>query len=366
MKNKIKNIFVRMEEKSINLVRYIHELRNIHKKKNLYKKVKLSKEEKQKIKNNFKKYYGRNYSNKWHRLYASYTGKMDADYFPEILYATKLETKLNDYAFSKQICDKSLIEILFSNIDGLKFPKTYILNASNVLYDSNRNIINKEKVITILSNIGRCLIKPTRDTSSGKNVTICDFKNGIDVITQKSITEVLDKYSKNYIIQEVLNNSSELSKIYPNSLNTFRLITYIVNDKIYHCPVVLRIGRGGKFVDNAHAGGLAIGVDDDGYLKKYAFSEYGEKFEVHPDTKTKFNNYKINDLNKMIKIAYSCHIRIPNLKILSWDMAINDKNEIILIEVNTFGESTWFTQYCNGKSLFGENTKYMYSLIRRK
>ena len=44
MKNKIKNIFVRMEEKSINLVRYIHELRNIHKKKNLYKKVKLSKE----------------------------------------------------------------------------------------------------------------------------------------------------------------------------------------------------------------------------------------------------------------------------------------------------------------------------------
>ena len=50
---------------------------------------------------------------------------------------------------------------------------------------------------------------------------------------------------------------------------------------------------------------------------------------------------------------------------LSWDFAIDEKKNINLIEVNTFGQSIWFPQLINGESFFGENTKYMYGLIKK-
>ena len=70
-------------------------------------------------------------------------------------------------------------------------------------------------------------------------------------------------------------------------------------------------------------------------------------------------------MKEIINIAYECHKLTPGLGMLSWDFAIDENENINLIEVNTFGQSIWFPQYINGESLFGENTKYMYSLIKK-
>ena len=126
------------------------------------------------------------------------------------------------------------------------------------------------------------------------------------------------------------------------------------------------MGQGNKEVDNIHAGGLFIGVGDDGKLKEKAFTEYQNIYEKHPDTNVKFKDYKISGIDKMIEIAYKCHGRTPHIKLISWDFTIDKNNRITLIEVNLNSQSIWFPQMANGQSAFGDNTEYMLNLLRDK
>lgn len=41
-------------------------------------------------------------------------------------------------------------------------------------------------------------------------------------------------------------------------------------------PLALRIGQGGSYLDNAHAGGMFIGVNDLGELNEEAFTSLGK------------------------------------------------------------------------------------------
>lgn len=59
----------------------------------------------------------------------------------------------------------------------------------------------------------------------------------------------------------------------------------------------MRIGRNGKCLDNAHAGGMFVGVTPSGQLAEYAYTEQGEKFIKHPDTDVIFADCKIEKLS---------------------------------------------------------------------
>lgn len=366
MKRKLINLIKKLRDYSIYLSRKKIEYKNIKKKKHLVEKVKLTEEEEKEIANFLKENYGKKYSTKWHRLYQSYTGKYDKKYYPEILFSTKLEPTLNNRDIAKILEDKALVELLYQNIDGLYFPETLILNCSGIWYDKNRNIISKDEAISLLKNSGVKLWKTTVDSSSGRSIMITDIKKSVDLNSNLTIEQLIEKYKENFIVQSCIENSDEISKLYKESLNTFRVITYIVDGKMYHVPLVLRIGRNGKKVDNIHAGGMFIGVTDDGILKEKAFTEEQEVFEKHPDTNITFKDYKISNVKKIIELAYKCHGRTPHINMISWDFAIDKENRIVLIEVNILAQSIWFPQMANGVCAFGDNTEYMLNIISNK
>lgn len=349
---------------------YYHKLKNekanINRKKNLYCKTVFSTVQENRIKEYFVNNYGKNYSNKWHRLYQSYTGKYDEKYFPEILYSTKLEKNLNPNEMATFLEDKSLVELLYKNVKNLVLPKTYILNCSGIFYDQHRKVISYADALKKITSTKEVVFKKTINSSSGRSIRICQFSDGIDIKTGDSIQKIFDIYSENFIVQECIKNCSELRNLHPASINTFRVMTYIVEDKIYHSPIVLRIGTGRNRVDNAHAGGLFIGVTDNGRLLKKAFTECGKVYNFHPDTNIVFSGYYIPKVKEMIKIAYACHENTPHLKMISWDFTVNNNNDIVLIETNTTGQSIWLSQISHGCGVFGKNTEKMYKLISEK
>lgn len=177
---------------------------------------------------------------------------------------------------------------------------------------------------------------------------------------------MFDSFGKDFLFQEVLQQHDDLAMLNKTSLNTFRIITYICEDSVYVAPIALRIGRSGKQFDNIHAGGITIGVKSDGTLRKTAFSEYGEKYDKHPDSGIVFESVKIRNFSQLSEVAIKCHKRIPWLGILSWDLTIDSNNSIGLIEVNTVGQSAWFCQFTNGEPLFGENTAKMLEIASGK
>ena len=341
------------------------EKKKILKKEKIYKKIKLTNHQENEIQEFYKKYYGKKIDTRWHRLYQSYTGTFDKKYFPEILFSSKLEPLLNDRTLCNILEDKAFVELLYKDVDNLKIPKTYVLSCNNILYDGDRRLISRDKALEILENSGKIIIKKTVDSSSGKGVQLCNFKNGKDIISGLSIKKIIDNFDKNFIIQKQIKNCKELAALNSSSLNTLRIITYICNKKIFHMPLALRIGRNGNYVDNMHANGLGIGLNEEGKLKPIAYSEFQETFTEHPDSHIKFDGYVIPKIKEVLKIAYRCHEKTPYVNIISWDFAIDEFENINLIEANMYGHGIWFPQMVNGESAFGDNTEYMLSLIRK-
>jgi hypothetical protein len=339
---------------------YLHEVRYIKAQKKLWKDVILTKEQEKEL----QAVFGKKTSNKWHRLYQSYTGEFNKDYFPEILFSTKLEPILCPRGICEVLQDKGLIGVLYHSVPELRLPKTVIVNCSGIFYDGNRNIINKETAADLVyewSKRKRFVIKPTVGTHSGAGVVIGkqDAYN-----SSEEILTLFHGYKKNFIVQEYIINSKELRALYDNSLNTIRIMTYILEDKLYHAPLILRIGKGGNEVDNVGIGGLFVGLSDDGYLKKEAFTRKGEGYCVHPDSRIRFEGYPITGIDKIIECAFACHKKTPHTKFISWDFTFDENNVPVLIEANLLGHSSWLPQAASGVSTFGSNTNKMLDKIR--
>ena len=334
--------------------------------KKIYDSVNLSDEQQKEIQDFFEENYGKKIDLRWHKLYQSFTGKYDKKYFPEILFSTMLEPRLSNRKIASLFTDKSMVELLYKSIDGLYIPSTTLVCCSGIFYDSDRNVITKEFALEILNNCGKKIIKKTVDTSSGRGVLIVNIENGMDIKNNLTVEKLLEQFGNNFIVQELITNSNDIRKIYNKSLNTIRVITYIVDGKLYHLPLAMRVGQNGNEVDNIHAGGMFIGVSDNGELMDNAFTEFQNIYKEHPDSGVKFKGYKIHGINNVINIAYKCHGRTPHLRMISWDFTIDNNDRVVLIEVNLNGQSIWFPQMANGKSAFGDNTEYMLKLISKK
>lgn len=343
----------------------VGELKGIYHRKDEWKQTVLTKDQSRTAKDYMKKHYGKVVPFWWHRLYTSYTGNFDEKYFPEILFSSKLEEKLNPYDVALPLGNKAFNpQILFRDIpESLKIrtPNYLCVSCYGVIWDNKDRLVDLE---WIKSNIGsdESVIKPTIDTMGAKGVQVIRVEKGIDVRSGKTLDEILKAYRGNYVIQERVKNHKSIANVYPHSINSLRVITFICNNQIQVAPLSMRFGINGRVVDNA---GIFIAVDRDGHLHETGFSKKGlTRYTSHPDTGVVFKDYQVSGVPQMIDAAIKMHARLPQLKMISWDLAFDENENVVIIEVNTTGQSVWFPQMVNGKGLFGEFTPQMYELIR--
>lgn len=331
---------------------WIFEWVEILRKRNLYQDVQWTKEQKEAFDQYWIKNFGKKISPRWHKLYQSINGTFDVTYLPDVIYSTKIEPQINPYSVAKVLQDKSLIEILSKSVQ-VKVPKTILLNSYGLFYDEQRRNITKEEAFEILSSTGVVAVKPTVGGSSGNGVKIIDFQS----LSQQQRIELLNSYKMNYILQEKINQHSSFAALHPESINTIRLITVASKNGMWHWPLTMRIGAGNAVVDNIHAGGLVIGVSDDGYLKEEAYRlgycDKKDKYSAHPDSKIVFKNYKLEKIPDIIEVAERLHECFPGIGMISWDLTLSEDGEPIIIEANLSAQGTWFPQIVNKKGMSG-------------
>ena len=266
--------------------------------------------------------------------------------------------------YSKAIEDKNILPLIANSV-GVKSPRVILSCCYGLYRDEENKPITKNEFINSLSNCGKIFIKPSVDSDSGNGCFISNFVGGFDTITNNSSEDIINSIGNNFVVQEVITCHKSVRDIFPNSVNTLRVITYKWNGNIEVMPVIMRIGRGNAFVDNAHAGGIFIAVDNDGTLHNTAFTEFCYKFYEHPDTKIKFEGYKIIGVEKVIEAAKKMHAAIPQLGSYNWDFTIGEHGEPVLIETNVNGGGIWVIEMAHGKGPFGENIESVLKWIRK-
>ncbi len=141
------------------------------------------------------------------------------------------------------------------------------------------------------------------------------------------------------MLEEIVDQDERMAALHPASLQSIRLVTVRVGDKVNIWYPRIDIGRGGSFLINAAAGSIMALVDPKtGVIKGKGIPESGELFEVHPDTGVRIEGFQIPEWDALIEMATDLMLNVmPDIRYVGWDMALSKKGWCV-VEGNWAGE----------------------------
>lgn len=301
---------------------------------------------------------------KFYRTFSRYIGH-DINIVPDDICHNVIEPILNPKRYISAFEDKCLFDkMLWSSFGKNVTPYTFIRNIAGAYYDVNYNpIASVDEIIkSIPADIDKLIIKKSIDSSSGRDIvfiqrdmtgTFVDVQNG-EVFSGL----YLNKYFRgNFVVQKVMAQSSFMSHFCKTSVNTIRIAVYrsVKTNKPSVINAIIRIGKDGSLVDNAHAGGMFVGVDKKGILGKYCCNQYGEKESLFNGIDFGNSEFQIPNYDKVKQFAENIATALPHQRLLALDVMLDEDNNPVLLEYNIRAFSVWLFQFTNGTG-FGEYT----------
>ena len=287
--------------------------------------------------------------------YASQNGIQDPRYIPNNLYYTKIDQYFNDRKLGWGFNDKNYYSKIFA---GIPQPKTVVRKIKGLLFDEDYRQITVDEAVALLLSEPEVICKPTLETGSGRGIRFWNTQTDAGEIR----VFLMNPDETDYAVQAILKQHAELNRVHEGSINTIRISSLLMDDGVHILSSVLRMGVGNAKVDNATAGdnaqydGMTCGINSNGRLKKYAYGYYtGKKFDRHPQGLV-FDGYTVPCYDKAVELVKKVHPTIAHFRLVSWDVAIDENENAVLIEANMRNGTINFHQFNNGP-LFGDLTE---------
>lgn len=301
---------------------------------------------------------------KYYRTFSKYIGE-DINIVPDDICHNVIEPILNPIRYRSLYEDKCMFDkFLFKQFAVSVTPRTLLRNINGIYYDENYNELDKDKIdiVSMFCSFDKLIVKPSIDSSSGRNILFFD-KNIDGLFVNKgsgetlSIPSLTTFFGKNFLVQEVLKQSPFMSQFCKTSVNTLRVQIYrsVKNSEIVIPNVIMRIGKSGSLVDNAHAGGCFVGVGTDGMIHDRVCNQYGETSHVFNGIDFQKEIFVIPEFFKVKQFAIEIGKCIPHFHCIALDIMIDYLGNPRLIEYNISAFSTWLFQFTTGAA-FGDYT----------
>ncbi|XUU61631.1 sugar-transfer associated ATP-grasp domain-containing protein [Erythrobacter sp. HA6-11] len=138
------------------------------------------------------------------------------------------------------------------------------------------------------------------------------------------------------VVQSVEAPHPGIATISPGALATMRTITCLdENGEPEVVRVALRLGGGESFLDNLHAGGVAMRVDMAAGQTTLGFQRAERRFlrqvEVHPGTQAPLAGHAVPGFAEALELARAAHRAMPNSwTVIGWDIGISARGPLLI------------------------------------
>lgn len=259
---------------------------------------------------------------------------MDMKEYKSIVFSSRN----NPEAYVHMLSNKLIFHV-FCEKYGLPVPKMLGYNMQNSFFfednlitiDSEKELLRYFKQMFSIAKTKVVFIKAFCGFMGGKHVHRLGRENLEEDVSHLKETLL----NGEFIFQEGVTQHHKISEIYPDSVNTLRIETFIDKQETPHIlGAVLRLGAGGKFVDNVSSGGFFVPIHmKTGKLRKKgirAMIHGGEEILKHPpDTGFVFEDVAIPFFDECKELALKLATYFPN-KIAGWDMAITEEGPVVI------------------------------------
>jgi glutathione synthase/RimK-type ligase-like ATP-grasp enzyme len=164
---------------------------------------------------------------------------------------------------------------------------------------------------------------------------------GIEKLNKSDFADLREMYDHiksagSGLVEDYIIQHPDVSAIYPDSVNTYRIVTVLSEGRANVVYAFIRIGNGGRFVDNINSGGMAAPINvDTGVIQYAAFDKDSVYYDVHPSTGCRIAGYQLPYWRESVEMCLKAAHVVPQLGYVGWDIAVSADGPQ-LIEGNHF------------------------------
>jgi hypothetical protein len=280
------------------------------------------------VKDSIKAYSKRRFGSKSYWPYLAYyteiRGKFVEGWIPHDYFRFTFVPRLNPMP-ARAMDFKTLDYQLFKDFA----VRPLYLYIHGMYYDADLKFISPDQAISHLSEYEDDIVIKGESGWGGLQVR---------VVHSSQFTPELLKEGFNYVIQPYVKQHPILNEVYPDSVNTLRVNTFLKKDGIVSVKCVwLRFGADGSKVDNITSGGNFLYFDLSGRPENRIYEpDLGyELADRHKNTAYPFSELRIPMFDEVLEKCKNAHLKFPYVRLVAWDVCIDHTGEPKLIEWNT-------------------------------
>lgn len=287
--------------------------------------------------------------NAW-KTYYNRSGIWDPRYVPYYFLKKFIRPSIapEKYLFAFQ--NKAYLPKLLANA---KQPLTIVRRVEGIYYNTRFEKITRDEALDLtLARLQEreIVVKPS-GLAGGKGVEF------FSQATREELEAVFEEKGDLFVVQDAIRQHPEMARLNDSTVNTVRLTTLMLDGEFIPLAALVKVGSPKVRVDNYKHGGCLIGVNLDGTAFPWALNVKRERVNLLPSgvdlSKGEFP--RVPCFDSVLKTAEKAHYDIPVMKLISWDIAIDDEGEAEIIEAN-FGGDIRMHQVLTGP-IFGDLTE---------
>lgn len=255
-------------------------------------------------------------------------------HLPPGICSVFLRPNLVDPNYKISFQNKGMLARLYPDI---RQPVTVVRRMNGAYYDEKYHKISLKKVLLICSQAiasGQELILKPSGMGGGRGI---QFMNNSDI---EAIHEAIrDIGNTAFVIQHVMKQSPSMARFHAGSVNTMRITSLFHKGDVHILAALVRVGSGQNRVDNWCAGGSLVGIDiRTGQCLPWALMQDNSRVSVLPSgLDLAAEPVIVPNFRKACEVVRNAHYSNPYVKLISWDIALDESNEPVMIEANFAG-----------------------------
>lgn len=313
----------------------------------------LTGEEKSRIRQYWKKNYGRTVPLRQYAWIKARGVDPDPRFIPDTFWHTKVEPAFTNLQMEKGFGDKNY----FDSIIGKEHsPQTLCRCINSQLLDGDYASADMETICNILRQEEEVVCKPSIDSGGGRGISFLRRHE----VTADVLQALIRDYKGNFIVQKVVKQHAFMNRLNPDSLNTMRITTFLFKGEVHLLYGAVRIGTPGSRLDNYSSGGVYLQLNKDGRMHDFALQKdlaTKEMVQVTTlPTGTEFAGVQIPCWQEIVQLLRKFHYKLPHFQIINWDVALREDGIPVIIEYNLIDSTPFPDQLCIGP-VFGDLTE---------
>lgn len=163
-----------------------------------------------------------------------------------------------------------------------------------------------------------------------------DDYSSFDVLWEK----LWQEYPKGFLAEEKIRQHQDIGRLHPESVNTLRIPSLRMDDRVIILYPRMRIGKGDMVVDNAGAGGILGVLNPETGEIISTRDEDGNRYPTHPDTGEMLVGFQIPHWQEAKDLVEELAYVLPSNRYTAWDLALAEDGWQ-LVEANARGQFGW-------------------------